>query len=181
MNRKFLYRDLKVLESCVHSEEDTLETYFDANFEILVQNSLYAQSGILSRVKEQRETAINILACLAHYGKFSELSQLLKKIIDPRSFETFGKLSKLMQSKFDYISHFSLMFYAQVSNDLLKESENMAVQGVKKQQESEVAEQKPVEEEKKAEEPASANPVDAQALMKAALAKKMAEANKSKA
>jgi len=143
-----------------------------------VQTALFAQTGILSRVKEQRETSINILACLAHYGKFRELARLLQKIIDPQSFEMFGKLSKLMQSKFDYISPFSLQFYAQVSNDLMKGSESMS-QGVKKQEAEE--EQKPAEEEKKVEEPISSQPMDAAAMMKAALAKKMAEANKSKA
>jgi len=48
MNRKFLFRDLTILEKCIQSET-SLRSYFESNFETLVDKSLYAKTGILSR------------------------------------------------------------------------------------------------------------------------------------
>lgn len=151
MNRKYLFRDLKVLEECVYREgEASLQTYFEQNFDSLAKRYLYNKNGILSKKREQRETSINILSCIGHYGMLDRLAPLLQTILDPKSFELFSKLGNLMKSKFDFISHFSLIFYAQVSADLLKEGEDLNQD--KKEEEAPKEEEKkeePKEEEKK--------------------------------
>jgi hypothetical protein len=67
-----------------------------------------------------RATAINIGVALASQGLFVRFIGDLVQVLNYKPLEMVTKLEKVISEEFDRISFYDLMFYSEVSRDLLK-------------------------------------------------------------
>lgn len=77
------------------------------------------RSGILSPDKTLRDRAVNIGVALASQDLFSAFIGDLAKILNYKPLELSHKLETIFTEEFERISFYDLMFYSEVSKDLL--------------------------------------------------------------
>ena len=65
-----------------------------------------------------KQTAINILSALGHYGYFEELSGYIEPLLEYKSLELISKTEAIIKEEFQRMSFFNTQYFADVSRDL---------------------------------------------------------------
>lgn len=86
----------------------------------MIDASIKERSGILSHHPVLRATAINIGVALASQGLLGSFIDDIVKILNYKPLEMITKMETVITQEFDRISFYDLMFYSEVSRDLLK-------------------------------------------------------------
>ena len=97
-----------------------LASYFEQNAKVLTDYAIRARTGILSHDSTLRITAINIGVVLASQNQLNSFIGDIAQILNYKPLELVTKLEKVITEEFDRISFYDLMFYSEVSKDLLK-------------------------------------------------------------
>jgi len=84
----------------------------------LVQHYLLDRTGILSPDTTVRQIAVNILALMGSEGLLDKILPQMVPIFNHKPVEMLDKLEKLLLQEFDRISHYDLMFYAEMTRDM---------------------------------------------------------------
>lgn len=90
-----------------------------ANCDQLVLQFLKERTGILSPDATVRQIAVNILALTGSEGLLNKILPEMMPIFNYKPVEMLDKLEKLLVAEFDKISHYDLMFYAEMTRDML--------------------------------------------------------------
>ena len=152
----------------------------------MVQYSLVQRTGILSPNKTLRDIAKNILICVGWQGYLADFIGDLVKVLNYRPMELAVKLRATLQREAAAIGPYDMMFYSEVTKDLLKLFDEKDASILKNELQSTSAEagaEGSAEEEKKTDsQKAAAEPVAAMtpAQMQALMMKQMAAAGKGK-
>ena len=168
---------------------ENLYSLFNAHKDQLIDQFLKRRTGILSPDLRVRKLAHNILICLCWSGALEEVLVSMEPIFNYKPVQMLDKMESLLKSEFDKIPHYDLLFYSEMSKDLLKIFDQKNTECLEKalripNQATEALEE--AKEESKAEpapqvqadlEPSG--PVDLASLMKKK-AKKAKEAKKAK-
>ena len=78
------------------------------------------RTGILSDNKTVRHIAKNVLILFSWAGQMETLLPEMVPIFDYKPIQMLNKMEGLLHQDFDRISHYDLMFYSEMSKDLLK-------------------------------------------------------------
>lgn len=98
----------------------------------LVDCFLRQRTGILSPDAEVRSLASNVLVAMAWAGHLDKFIQHMVPIFNYRPIEKLEKLEELLESEFEKISHYELMYYAGISKDIFGVFDEKDVQCKKK-------------------------------------------------
>lgn len=89
------------------------------NCDVLINQFLKERTGILSPDTTVRQIAVNVLGLMCNAGFLSKILPEMMPIFSYKPVEMIEKLEKLLVSEFDKISHYDLMFYAEITRDML--------------------------------------------------------------
>lgn len=78
------------------------------------------RTGILSENAAVRHIAKNLLVLLSWAGQLEKVLANVGPIFEYKPIQMLNKMEALLKQDFDKISHYDLMFYSEVSKDLLK-------------------------------------------------------------
>ena len=150
-----------------------------------IEQFLRRRTGVLNDNGKVRHLAKNILVLMAWAGELEKILEQMVPIFDYKPIQMLNKMEFLLEQEFDRISHYDLMFYSEMSKDLLKifAKRDVSTERVALRQPEQAAQEE--EEQKQAvpvEEPQVKadldKPVDLAALLKKA--KKSKDAKKAK-
>ena len=85
----------------------------------LVNFAIIERTGILSPDLTIRATAVNIATILGSYGQLSLIIGHIATILNYKPFELATKLEAVFREEFDRISHYNLLYYADITKELL--------------------------------------------------------------
>jgi hypothetical protein len=97
----------------------TLQHYVDTYANDVVTFALFDRTGILSPNNTLRQLSTNLLVILGIYGKLELFIGSIAKILSYKPLELIAKLEILFEREFDRISYYDLMFYSEMTKDLL--------------------------------------------------------------
>ena len=86
----------------------------------MVEQFLRRRTGILSPDLKVRRLAQNILICLGWAGELEKMLPSMESIFNYKPIQMLDKMEELLKSEFDRISHYDLMFYSEMSKDLIQ-------------------------------------------------------------
>ena len=92
---------------------------FAGHSERIIKQFLKCRTGILSDNKKVRHIAKNVLTLFSWAGQMASLLPEMVPIFDYKPIQMLNKMEGLLQQDFDRISHYDLMFYSEMSKDLL--------------------------------------------------------------
>ena len=99
---------------------DTLCGLFTSHKTELIEQFLKRRTGILSPDIRVRKLAHNILICLCWSGSIEEVLVGMEPIFNYKPVQMLDKMESLLKSEFDKIPHYDLLFYSEMSKDLLR-------------------------------------------------------------
>jgi hypothetical protein len=102
------------------NREFALPSYFRKYFDDIVQYALVQRSGILSPNETLRQIAKNMLICLGWQGYLRNYIEKLVTILNYKGVEHAIKLRALIKKAASGIGPYEMMFFSEVSKDLLK-------------------------------------------------------------
>lgn len=91
----------------------------EANCDALITQFLIERTGILSPDTTVRQIAVNVLSLMGSVGCLNKILPEMMPIFNYKPVEMLDKLETLLVSEFDKISHYDLMFYAEMTRDML--------------------------------------------------------------
>lgn len=86
--------------------------------EFIVNHYLLERTGILSPDPTVRQIGVNVLALLGSEGLLDKVLPQMMPIFNYKPVEMLDKLETLLNSEFDKISHYDLLFYAGITRDM---------------------------------------------------------------
>ena len=101
-------------------EEDRLSTLFQVNLDRLTEQFLKRRTGILSDNLKVRHIAKNVLVFVSWAGLLEKLLPQMVPIFEYKPIQMLNKMEFILKQEFDTISHYDLMFYSEMSKDLMK-------------------------------------------------------------
>ncbi len=107
------------IDSALKDNAHTLQYYIDTYANEIVTYALFERTGILSPNKTLRAMSTNLLVLLGIYGKLELFIADIAKILTYKPLELIAKLEILFEREFDRISYYDLMFYSEMTKDLL--------------------------------------------------------------
>ena len=87
--------------------------------ETILTKFLRERTGILSPISIVRDIAKNILILYSWSGQLGELIPKMMPIFNYKPIEMIDKFEKLLNSEFERISHYDLLFYSEMTKDML--------------------------------------------------------------
>ena len=115
-------RSLK--KSFAHLEKvltrDKVRDMFMGHSERIIEQFLKRRTGVLSDNSKVRHMAKNVLILFSWAGQMESLLPEMVPIFDYKPIQMLNKMEGLLHQDFDRISHYDLMFYSEMSKDLLK-------------------------------------------------------------
>ena len=105
---------------------------FDQHSDAIIEQFLKQRSGILSENLRVRQIAKNILIFFSWTGFMEKLLPEMTPIFQYKPIQMLNKMEYLLKQEFDSMSHYDLMFYSEISKDLLKVFGTKDVATVKK-------------------------------------------------
>jgi hypothetical protein len=95
------------------------EVLFKQYSEIILAKFLRERTGILSPTSIVRDIAKNVLILFSWSGQLAALIPQMMPIFNYKPIEMLDKLEKLLNSEFERISHYDLLFYSEMTKDML--------------------------------------------------------------
>ena len=164
--------------------KDTLHNLFRVHADRMNEQFLRRRTGILSPDLMVRRLAINILICLGWAGQLDKMLPHMEPIFNYKPIQMLDKMETLLKQEFDRISHYELLFYSEMSKDLLqifKEKDaECQVKALRTPDTAGTVEEEPVEEAKDEAPKVEASLDDSKPVDLAALMKKKAKKTKDK-
>ena len=85
----------------------------------MIEYAVLDRTGILSPNETLRQLSTNIIVLLSMYGKLELFIKYLASIMNYKPLELATKLGLVFEKEFDRISYYDLMFYSEMTKDLL--------------------------------------------------------------
>ena len=187
-NHRSLKNSFKVLEKQI--TEEKLQSLFEQWIDQMIEQFLKRRTGILSDNSTVQHIAKNMLVYMSWAGKLEQVVKEMVPIFEYKPIQMLYKMEALFKQEFDTISHYDLLFYSEMTKDLLRMFASRDETSIKvalrlpDDQGAEAEESKSPGDAQKAEEPQVkaelAAPVDLAAALKAR-AKKGKDKKKKKA
>jgi len=77
------------------------------------------RTGILNPNKTVREVAVNILILVSWAGLLEQLLPQMMPLFNYKPVEMLDRIQTLLTNEFDRISHYDLLFYSEMTKDML--------------------------------------------------------------
>ena len=116
--KRQLKRNFSVIEKLLTRER--VAELFQTNVDRFIDQFVRRRTGILSDNSKVRHIAKNILVMLSWSGGMEKLLPHMVPLFDYKPIEMLNKMEVLLQQEFDKIQHYDLMFYSEMSKDLMR-------------------------------------------------------------
>lgn len=100
--------------------EEKLQEMLLGHSEQLIEQFLKRRTGILSDNSKVRHIAQNVLVFISWAGFLEKLLPQMVPIFEYKPIQMLNKMEFILKQEFDTISHYDLMFYSEMSKDLIR-------------------------------------------------------------
>lgn len=100
--------------------DEKMANLFESNTDQLLEQFLKRRTGVLSDNLKVRTIAKNILVLLSWTGLMEKILPVMVPVFEYKPIQLLNKMEALLNQEFDRIGHYDLMFYSEMSKDLVK-------------------------------------------------------------